>query len=105
MVLQTSQTGKIFMTELLINSLMENDSLETALLMAINVEIQDIDQKRLAKATTASEKHRPNDIKRLFIYVGLPLLARILGLSMKLVPSIQEGGIIIILNPCKQICC
>ena len=53
-------SGKKFMIDLLVNSLIEKDSLETALMTAIKVEMQEIDQKRLDTAAS-SEKHKSND--------------------------------------------
>ena len=60
--LETNQncSGRKFMIDLLVNSLMQKDSLETALMTAIRVEVQEIDQKRLARAAS-SEKHKSDD--------------------------------------------
>ena len=56
-------SGKRFMIDLLVNSLIQKDSLETALMTAIKVEMQEIDQKRLEKASSSEKTNSGNEDK------------------------------------------
>ena len=56
-----NNSGKKFMIDLLVNSLIQKHSLETALMTAIKVEMQEIDENRLAQEESSDKHNKSRD--------------------------------------------
>ena len=56
-----NNSGKKFMIDLLVNSLIQKNSLETALMTAIKVEMQEIDENRLAQEESSDKHNKSRD--------------------------------------------